>query len=347
MPDLAVVLISKDQEWNIVRLIKSALRWTASFPSREIVLVDSASVDNTVDIASNYPINIIRLQSDQRLTAAAGRYVGYQKTSGDLILFLDGDMELCEGWVDRAIAVIQSGPDVAAVTGQVINLPPSTGSRAAPRSEPSYYGNSVTEVSYGGGATMYRRSVLKQVGTFNPYIYSEEEPELCLRIRYAGYRILSLEHPIAYHYSDPPDRVSTLVERWRRNLNLGFGQVIRYHFGTHLLWPYIKERGYGLLPGLGLMVGLISLLLSLVSQQWKWFGFWLLMLGVIIVADAWRKRSLYLTFSSLLNRTLILHGTVQGLLSQPLDPDNHPILFDVVKWEPDETKSTRKEAGLL
>ncbi len=68
MPDLAVVLISKDQEWNIVRLIKSALRWTASFPSREIVLVDSASVDNTVDIARNYSINIIRLQPDQRLT---------------------------------------------------------------------------------------------------------------------------------------------------------------------------------------------------------------------------------------------------------------------------------------
>jgi glycosyltransferase involved in cell wall biosynthesis len=347
MPDLAVVLISKDQEWNIARLIKSALQWTASFPSREIVLVDSASVDNTVEVARNYPINIIRLQPDQRLTAAAGRYVGYQKTSGDLILFLDGDMELCKGWVDRAIAVFQSGPDIAAVTGQLINLPTSTGLLDAPSSEPSHYGNSVTEVSHGGGAAMYRRSVLKQVGTFNPYIYSDEEPELCLRIRYAGYSILSLEHPIAYHYSDPSDNISTLVARWRRNLYLGSGQAIRYHFETHLLWPYIKERGYGLLPGLGLVAGLISLVWSLITQHWKWFGFWLLLLGVIIVADAWRKRSLYLTFSSLLKRMLILHGTVKGLLSEPLHPDIHPILFDIVKWEPDETKSTQKGAGLL
>jgi len=43
---------------------------------------------------------------------------------------------------------------------------------------------------------MYRRAVLEEVGTFNPYLNSDEEPELGLRIRHAGYRILELDHPI-------------------------------------------------------------------------------------------------------------------------------------------------------
>jgi len=72
MTDLAFVLISEKQEWNIARLIESVLEGTAGINSRAIMLVDSASTDNTVDIASNYPINIIRPKPNQPLTPAAG-----------------------------------------------------------------------------------------------------------------------------------------------------------------------------------------------------------------------------------------------------------------------------------
>ena len=62
-----------------------------------------------------------------------------------------------------------------------------------------------------GGAAMYRRSTLEEVGPFNPWMHSDGEPELCVRIRHAGYRILKLGHPIAYHYSDPDGIISTAV----------------------------------------------------------------------------------------------------------------------------------------
>ena len=99
MTELSVVLISKNQEWNIARLVESVLRETDALPSREIVLVDSASTDRTTEIAARYPIAVLKLCPEQRLTAAAGRYVGYKRTTGDLVLFLDGDMELVRGVV--------------------------------------------------------------------------------------------------------------------------------------------------------------------------------------------------------------------------------------------------------
>jgi glycosyltransferase involved in cell wall biosynthesis len=91
MTELSVVLISKNQEWNIARLVESVLKETDRLPAREIVLVDSASTDRTIEIAAQYPISVLRLCPKQRLTAAAGRYVGTKQTRGGLVLFLDGD----------------------------------------------------------------------------------------------------------------------------------------------------------------------------------------------------------------------------------------------------------------
>ena len=331
MTKLSIVLISKNQAWNIARLIESASQESACASSVEIVLVDSASTDKTIETARRYPISILRLGPDQLLTPAAGRYVGYQNTFGDFVLFLDGDMELCNGWLERALAVFQSRPDAGAVTGQVIDLSKTTRANNKMNLESSAFGDSVTEVLHGGGAAMYRRSVLEQVGTFNPYLHSDEEPELCLRIRHAGYRVLKLQYPIAYHYSNPGEALSTLVGRWRRNLYLGYGQIIRYHFGNELLWLYLKERGYASVPALGLAAGLISFLWSLKTHRWIWFSLWILLLGVIVTGDAYRKRSLYRAIFSLLHRMVITDGTVRGFLLRPLAPDSYSSRADVIK----------------
>jgi glycosyltransferase involved in cell wall biosynthesis len=331
MTDLAVVLIAKNQEWSVARLIESVLERTSFIPSREIVLVDSASTDRTIEIASQYPINIVRLLPDQQLTPAAGRYVGYKRTQHKFVLFLDGDMELHEGWLEHALRLLHKEPDIAVLTGRVIDLPKTTESYNHYVQEHQHQPDLVTDVLHGGGAALYRRDVLEQVGTFNPYLCSDEEPELCLRIRSAGYRVSRIEHPIALHYTDPIEDFVTLIRRWRRNLYVGSGQNIRYHLSTGLLWAYLKERGHGLPPFIGLAVGLASLLASLISHRVLWFTLWLLLVAVFIVIDAVRKRSLYRTFHSLLKRLLILDGTLRGLLHPPYDPDGYPAKFEVVK----------------
>jgi glycosyltransferase involved in cell wall biosynthesis len=328
--DLSVVLISKNQEWNVARLIESVLEETNGIRSREIVLVDSASVDETVEIAKNHAIDIIRLQPTQTLTPAAGRYAGYHYTSGELLLFLDGDMELCSGWLEKALRLIKDRQDVAVVTGPVIDLPMTSSPHEKPPLDDTGV-EAATEAPFAGGAALYRRSVLKQVGTFNPYLHSDEEPELCLRIRHAGYRILRLEYPVAYHYSSSSKALSTLIGRRQRNLYLGLGQNIRCHLDDELLWPYIRERGFGLVAGLGLAVGLVNFLWSTRTRRWRWFGLWLLMLSAIIVGDVYRKRSPYRTLFALVHRLFVLDGTIRGFLMQPLHPDSFPRDHQVIQ----------------
>ncbi|MCL4488735.1 MAG: glycosyltransferase [Chloroflexi bacterium] len=331
MVDLSIVLISRNQEWNIARLIESVLAATARVASKEIVLVDSASSDKTIEIAQHYPISILRLRPGQRLTSHAGRYVGTRFTSGDYVLFLDGDMALCPGWLERALAVMRDQPDVAAITGHWYDYPRADGTAGSPNPAQLKLADRDTDVSRVGGAAMYRRSVLEQVGTFNPYFYSDGEPELCVRIRHAGYRILRLGSPIAFHYSDPVEAISTLIARWKRNLWLGMGQSMRYHLGTPLFIPYVRERGYGCVPIVVLVVGLLSFLWALAMREWLWLGLWASGLCVIVIGDALRKRSLYRALYSLVNRLLVVDGTLRGFLIPPGNPATYRGKFDVIQ----------------
>jgi glycosyltransferase involved in cell wall biosynthesis len=330
MTELSVVLISRNQEWNIARLVESVLRETASLPSTEIVLVDSVSTDRTPKIAARYPITVLRLRPDQRQTAAAGRYVGYKQTTGDLVLFLDGDMELCQGWLEQAITVMQSRSEVGVVCGPVIDRPIAPLKQADEPAEFPEADVAGDEVLQGGGAAMYRRSVLEQVGTWNPYLYSEEEPELCLRIRYAGYRVLRLARPIVFHYSAPADSISTLFGRRSRNLWLGFGQNIRYFLGSPLLWPYLRERGWAVAPALALTAGIIATMASGLTGHWGWLGLWVACLSLLTIGIAIRKCSLKRGVFSVFQRLLVLEGTIRGLLLKPFDPAGYAGSYEVM-----------------
>ncbi len=330
MSGLSVVLISRNQEWNIARLVESVLKETAHLHATEIMLVDSASQDCTTAIAAQYPIRVLRLRSDQRLSAAAGRYVGFRHTSGEFVLFLDGDMELCAGWLDQALDVMRSKTDVAVVCGLVIDRP-ITPQKQTFELVPLPGDSDTVAVSHGGGAALYRRSVLEQVGSFNPYLYSDEEPELCLRIRHAGYRVLRLNRPIVLHYSTPGENFSTLLFRRNRNLWLGFGQNIRYFWGGPFLSTYLRERGWVIAPTAYILVGVAAAIFSLVTGQWVWLALWVAGLLLIALVLAVRKHSLKLAVFSLIRRVLILEGTLRGLMLKPYEPGSYPARYDVVR----------------
>lgn len=331
METLSVVLITRNQVWNVSRLVGSVLAQTALFPAREIVLVDSASTDGTAEAAARCPIQVVRLRADQRLTAAAGRYVGFRRTAGDLVLFLDGDMELCPGWLNQAVDLLRQQPAIAVVTGQVVDRPLNT-----PRSEACEFTAldapvRALDVKHGGGAALYRRAALDEAGSFNPHIYSDEEPELCVRIRQRGYRVVELQCPAVCHYTEPYEAISSLFARWKRRLYIGPGQNLRYHLGSPLFWVYLRERGFGCLPAAWFAVGGVCLGITALSGRRRWLGGWALSALAIVGLTLARKRSLHWAVYSLVRRLLMMGGVVAGFFDKPLDPQAYPARVDVIR----------------
>ena len=335
MIELSVVLISKNQAWNIGRLIESVFQATAAIPNKEIILVDSASTDETAELAGSYPISVLRLRPGP-LTPAAGRYIGYTRTQGEFILFLDGDMELLQGWLEDALRAMRGAPQAGVMmSSQVIDLLPPAANEKTPPPERvcTSAPKEVSCVSFvAGGAALYRRSVLEQVGTFNPHLKSDEEPELCLRIRHAGYRVLLLDYPIVRHYTIAQETISGLLGRRRRKFLMGVGQCVRYHMGSKLLWPYVRERGmWSLVAALWLAAGLGAFLWFLITGGFIWMGLWTLLLALLIAGAAWRKRSLRRAILSVFHRLLMVEGLFRGFLMKPLPPETYPQNAEIIQ----------------
>lgn len=117
-PTLSVVIVTRNEAEHIEDCLSSVFDLCSDGPPFEVILVDSNSTDNTVALASEYPITILRIPDDDIASPGAGRYVGTHHASGDYLLFVDGDMEVVDGWLDDALELVQR-KSIAGVTGHL------------------------------------------------------------------------------------------------------------------------------------------------------------------------------------------------------------------------------------
>ena len=318
-PQLSVVLISRNQIWNISRLIES-VRYDCATINHEVILVDSASTDGTADAAARHDIRVLQIEPTEHMSPAAGRYLGHRSTTGELVLFLDGDAELVPGWLKMAIALMEDDPAIGGVTGARISLPIDT--TPANRPAPPPLTGEWTAVTHSGGSALYRRSALDVADTFDPFLYSDEEPDLSIRLRHHGYRLVRTEYPAIFDYTDPLDRISTLWGRRKRGLYLGAGQNLRKHYGQPTFSRYLRERGFGVLPLVG--VPLYAAALAAAVQRGRGPVIGILSLPPLAFGLlTMRKGSPSKALHALVLRALIAEGTVRGLCLPVRDPESY------------------------
>ncbi len=328
---LSIVIIARNEAANIARAIESVLQATKEYPQAEVLLVDSASTDNTVEVAGQYPINIVRLPSAWFKSVAAGRYIGMHYSRGELVLHMDGDMELTPDWVNQSVSYMLAHPKVAAVGGYWRNI--YIQGEHIFGEEDNYHDpqGRIREELYVGGASLYRRSVIEATGGFQPFIRGEEDVELCMRMRYAGYKIIRLPVMMSRHYCIPLESQAGLLRRLRLNLWLGFGQVPRYYFGTPLFWMYLKERGTYLVYFLGILISILTLLLTIFTDNLIYFSAWLLIAAAVLILFWIKKRSLTETIMSVIHQTFVAYSAIRGFLIPPRPSTEYPTDAEIVQ----------------
>jgi len=226
------VVIGRNEEDVIASSLESVLRAGEVLSSWECIFVDSASEDDTIKVAARYPITIIRLAPGKNLTPAAGRYVGLLHAKGKYVMFVDADCELHPEFAAKGVAAMESEEEIAAVIGTRgyrygRGLQDPAGG-LEPRME--WWDSHERDVTTTGGVALFRKSALDETGGHNPFMRSEEERELCLRVSKAGYRIRQIPSPMMIHNSSPGQNKFAYGELWRRFL-CGFldgrGQLLR------------------------------------------------------------------------------------------------------------------------
>lgn len=324
MRELAIVIIGRNEERHLARCIRSVLKGTQSFPDTQIVYVDSASTDRSIEIAKDFPIDIVRLKDAWFLSAAAGRYTGFYQSRSRYIFFIDGDSVLFTGWMKKGISFLNQHPQIAAVAGIVHeNMLDSDGHIERILHNRYDQRHEIEEVRTVGGIALYRRDVLDRSGPFNPYITVDEERELALRIRRLGFGLVRLLEPMAVTYGPSRESVREILRRFHSNLYT-FGRTLRYCQAQGFFWQYTRERLSFITTTL---FGLSSLFLFCAIALWTKKGvlilFALLVLFVIFVLL--KRKRLPEIATSLLKRLVMTFRAVETYCTtRPIPMENYP-----------------------
>ncbi|NIC41039.1 glycosyltransferase family 2 protein [Aquabacterium sp. A08] len=185
-----------------------------------VVYVDSGSTDGSVAMAQAMGVHVVNLDMTVPFTAARARNEGWRALlalAPDLqfIQFVDGDCAVAPGWLDQAQTFMNTHPEHAAVCGR----------RREKFPERSIYNRlcdwewdtPVGDALACGGDVLMRVSALKQVGGYRDDLIAGEEPELCVRLRQAGWRIHRLGADMTLHDA----AMTRFGQWWRRTVRGG------------------------------------------------------------------------------------------------------------------------------
>jgi glycosyltransferase involved in cell wall biosynthesis len=119
LPELtaSVIIPCRNAAGTIAAAVRSAL---AQSPAPlEVLVIDDESTDDSGAIAATSGARVIRCE--RRRNAGGARNLGIGEARGDLIAFLDADVEIGAHWLARAIEVFRSDASVVAVGGRIVN----------------------------------------------------------------------------------------------------------------------------------------------------------------------------------------------------------------------------------
>jgi small GTP-binding protein len=98
---ISVIVIGKNEAARIGSCMKS-IKDAMGVMLHEIIYVDSRSQDDSAVIARRWGARCYLL-SDENTTAGLGRLIGTKEAQGEYLLFLDADMQLKKGFLEKAM----------------------------------------------------------------------------------------------------------------------------------------------------------------------------------------------------------------------------------------------------
>lgn len=107
-PLVSIIIPIYNSEKHLSETIESTLN--QSWSSKEIILVDDGSNDNSLNIARGYESDHVKVFSQQNKGASAARNKGLIEANGDYIQFLDGDDLLKEDKIELQLNAIRDEP---------------------------------------------------------------------------------------------------------------------------------------------------------------------------------------------------------------------------------------------
>ncbi len=213
-PEVSIIIPVLNGEKYIEKCFAALARLECAREDFEVILMDNGSTDNTLQLAANFAeaftLKIFSLPGEG---ICAVRNAAARLAAGRILAFLDSDCIVAAQWLNRGVAAFDGLRRV--VTGCAYRIPEdSTWVGRA-------WNNSVTnkpvlgEVAWLPSGNMFvTHAAFNEVGGFDENITSDEDSDLCFRIRALGYTIFSDPGIEVVHLGTP----QTLISFFKKEL---------------------------------------------------------------------------------------------------------------------------------
>jgi GT2 family glycosyltransferase len=215
MASTGVILIGRNEGERLRRCLMSIAGSAA-----RAIYVDSGSSDGSSDLARKMGGEVVELTTGTPFTAARARNAGVARLmmlepQTEFVQFVDGDCEIDAHWLATAIQALQSQPQVGVVCGRRRERFPDAS--IYNRLCDMEWDTKPGEVSECGGDAMFRVAPLRETGGYREDLIAGEEPELCVRLRTAGWKIVRLDSEMTLHDA----AMTRFGQWWKRNVRNG------------------------------------------------------------------------------------------------------------------------------
>lgn len=199
MPEVSVVIPTRNRAAMLKRAIESVLN--QSFKDFELIVVDDASDDETIDAVKSYQDERLRyIRHRENMGGSAARNTGIEAANGSYIAFLDDDDEWLQEKLSEQLCLIRNDPGMGAVYTGYIWLEEKRWQAITPSKMGYLFEDLIIENCVGSTSTvLVRKECFLELGGFDVGFPSSQDWDMLLRIA-RRYRFGCLSPPLVrYH----------------------------------------------------------------------------------------------------------------------------------------------------
>ncbi|MBR3182495.1 MAG: glycosyltransferase family 2 protein [Eggerthellaceae bacterium] len=203
---VSIGVIAYNEEGVLEGLLDDIVAQDYPHESIEVVLVDSASTDNTKTLMNRFARSNsapgkgfadVQVLDNPKRIIPSGWNVALSAFTGDAFIRVDAHARIPSDFVSQNVAVLEEGEFVCGGPRPTVAKPDTPWTRTLLAAEESAFGSSIadyrqgTEKQYVSAVFLpaFRREVIETVGLYDERLERTEDNDYCYRVREAGYKI--------------------------------------------------------------------------------------------------------------------------------------------------------------